>query len=168
MPDNKLSLSSEDIKLLMGNYQNIIQMSTILLEQQKQLLSIQNQVLQKQEILTSDQNVTHTQLGGVNEKLEGCIKNIQSTHDTIQTSCVNIDKSISDKLTDTKQQVQELKIDTVKQHASINKNVYIAWVGTGTIILALVGLLISIFDKYNTIDKIFEIVNQLSHYFSLS
>lgn len=161
------SLSSEDLKLLMGNFQNIIQMNTILVEQQKNLISVQNQILQKQDVITTKQNTVCNKLAKIADKLDEYSNNLKDTNDSIQKSCVNIDTHISEQLTNNAKSVENWKVDVVKQHSAINKNVYIAWGGMVTVILGLIGLLIAAYERSAVITQIHEILQQLSQYFHL-
>ena len=165
MPDS--SLSPEDLKLLMGNFQNIIQMNTILVEQQKNLITAQNRILEKQDQITTKQNSTCNQLSKIADKLDECANNLKLTNDSIQNSCASIDTHISTKLDDTSKNVEAWKLDVVKQHSSINKNVYIAWGGMVTVILGLIGLLISAYERSGVITQIHETLQQLAQYFHL-
>ena len=165
MPDS--SLSPEDLKLLMGNFQNIIQMNTILIEQQKSLISAQNQVIQKQDQITNKQNTTCIQLDKIATKLSECADNLKATNESIQTSCGNIDNHISGQLAETNKSVESWKLDVVKQHSSINKNVYIAWGGMVTIIIGLLSLLIAAYERFGIINQIHQTLQQLVQYFHL-
>ena len=161
------SLGVDDIKLLMGHYQNTMQMTTILQEQQKQLITLQKDIIKKQDSLIDKQAENGNQLKAIAEKMEGYIVAIQRLNETIQNSCDALDDSIQAQLTSDREIFSRWKVDVVKQHSGINKNVYIGWGILTTIIISLVGMLISIYDKFSLLKEIHTILNHLAVYFNI-
>jgi hypothetical protein len=162
---NDSPLKVGDLKLLMDNYQNVVQLNTILLEQQKKIIELQKELISKQEIASGKQDRICDRLDSVAEKLAICIDKIEKTNDVIYAACEGIEKNIISRVDHVDDSFSNFKLDTVKQHSGINKNVYIAWVGSATIIIALITLLISVFGKLDMIKEIHELVHELVKYF---
>lgn len=174
MSDRQSSLSPGDLKLLMGNFQNIIQMSTILVEQQKQLLESQQRVIGNQDGINTNQNEAYKQLMTMTNKLSECADHLDETNEsmknlfsTLQTTISNDLSTITGKLNTASTKHITWEKDVAKQHTAINKNVYVAWVGMGTLVLGLIGLLITAYERSDILKDIFEIVKEISQYFHL-
>lgn len=166
MPDiDDAALKVSDLKLLMDNYQNVVQLNTILLEQQKKIIELQKDVISKQEIASAKQVRICDRLDTVAEKLGTCIDKLEKTNDVIYAACEDIERNIIKRVDHVDDSFSNFKLDTVKQHSGINKNVYIAWIGTGTIILALVGLLVTVIGKFELLKEVHELVHQLVTHF---
>lgn len=160
-------LASTDIMLLMENYQNIMQMNTILQQQQKQLIDLQNKLVDKQEQILKDQGEVVRELASIGDKLLVCSKNLEETNKSIKNCCDNMEQSISGKLTSMNKGDEAWRLDVVKQHAGINKNVYVAWGAMGTIVLGTIALLITAYEKYAILEEVSKLINQLVQYFHL-
>lgn len=165
MTDENSILKVSDLKLLMDNYQNMIQLNTIILEQQKKIIELQQQVMSKQETASKNQERTCDRLDSVVEKLGICIEKLEKTNDVIYAACEGIEQNIIKRVDHVDDSFSSFAIDTTKQHSGINKSVYIAWVGTGTVIVALVSLLITVFGKFELLSEVHDLVNQLVTHF---
>jgi len=162
MPDTS-SLSADDIKLLMGNYQNIIQMNTILLEQQKNLIAAQKDAEKKQESIMTKQNDASNELKRITDKLAEYSSAIRDTNKSMKESST----TISETLQSSNDNFSSWKVDVLKQHDTINRNVYITWGAIATVVLTLVGLLVNAYNKFIVLDQIHHILKQLVQYFHL-
>jgi len=167
MSNNHSPLVSTDIMLLMENYQNIMQMNTILQQQQKQLIDLQNKLLYTQNDISKTQVDTINQIDKMVDKLADCARNIQDISNILKDSFDNIEDSIMIKLEYNDKSVSDLKIDNIKQYNSINKTMYGAWVVMGGIVIAIVGLFITSYEKFSSLDKIHDLLQQLVKYFQL-
>lgn len=165
--DNETNLKFTDFKLIMDNYQNMIQLNTILLEQQKQLMELQNQIVSRQDNISAKQNKLCDKTNIVIDKLDTCIENLLSTNNIIQTSYKNIDTSMTTKLNQNKDKIEMFHLDTTKQHGKITNKVYISMIGMGTIVIGLVGLLMTVYNKYDIINKTQKMIEQLIVYFNI-
>jgi hypothetical protein len=162
---NDSALKVGDLKLLMDNYQNVVQLNTILLEQQKKIIELQKELISKQETTSGNQVRVCDRLDSVVEKLKICIDKLEKTNDVIYAASEAIEKNIISRVDHIDDSFSDFKLDTTKQHSGINKNVYIAWVGSATIIIALITLLISVFGRLDMIKEIHELVHQLVTHF---
>ena len=167
MSNDHSSLASTDIMLLMENYQNIMQMNAILQQQQKQLIDLQNKLLTTQTDISKTQVDTVNQIEKIIEKLSDCACNIQEISKILKSNFDDIEDSIMTKLEYNDKSVSDLKIDNIKQSNSINKNVNGAWIGMGTIIVAIIALFIASYDKFASLDKIHKLLEQIVKYFNI-
>lgn len=166
MPD-KSALTPEDIRLIMGNYQNVIQMNTILIEQQKQLLELQKQVLTKQDTISTNQNQAGGELKDIANKLDVCANASSDTNKSIQSSCEKLGDSLDNQLKSNEDKIDNLNVDLIKQHSGINKNIYIAWGGMASIVLGLVTLLLGMYERFEMLDDIQHLLENLAQYFNV-
>ena len=167
MSNDHSSLASTDIMLLMENYQNIMQMNTILQQQQKQLIDLQNKLLYTQSDIAKTQTDTVNQINKIVEKMADCACNIQDISKILKSSFNNIEDSVLTKIEESDKSVDAWRVDTIKQHNSINKNVYITWGVMCTIIIGGIGLLITSYEKFSSLDQIINLLHQLIKYFQL-
>lgn len=161
------NLSISDLHLVMDNYQNILKMNTILLEQQKYIIENQKDMIKKQEGLTIKQLSVCTNIDKVITRLDDCAKNLLKTNETISSSCSSLDFSLTSKLDKTEDKIVDLKLENTKQHGSLTNKLYMALGGTAGVIISLVGLLVIVYDKYTIIQKINEKVSALLIYFNI-
>jgi len=165
---NHSSLASTDIMLLMENYQNIMQMSTIVQQQQNQLIALQNKLIIKQDTISQRQEDAIRELASITDKIKTCSDNLEITNKSIIACCKSIEDAMGTKIDLVKTDIDDWKVDVVKQHGTINRNVYIAWGTMATIVLGFVALLVTAYEKFALLDKMNEILNQLVQYFHLS
>jgi hypothetical protein len=165
MPEQNESLKISDLKLLMDNYQNVVQLNTILLEQQKKLLELQQQLISKQNESATKQIRICDRLDTVAEKLGICIQKLEKTNDVVYAACEGIEGNILKRVDHVDDNFSSFKLDTIKQHTGINRNLYIAWIGTGTIILALISLLITAIEKFKLLEEVHTLLHQLVVHF---
>lgn len=165
--DNETNLKFTDFKLIMDNYQNMIQLNTILLEQQKQLMGLQNQIVSRQDIISTKQSKLCDKTDTVIDKLDVCVDSLLTTNDTIQTSYRTLDTSITAKLNQNKDKVDEFHLDVTKQHSKISNKIYVGMGAMGTIIIGLIGLLMTVYNENDIIYKTKEMIEQLLVYFNI-
>ena len=162
------SLASTDIMLLMENYQNIMQMSTIVQQQQNQLITLQNKLVVKQDTISQRQDDAIRELTTITDKIKECSDNLAKTNESIKACCKTMEDVMGAKIDLVKTDIDDWKVDVVKQHGTINRNVYIAWGTMATIVLGVIALLVTAYEKFALLDKMNEILIQLVQYFHLS
>ena len=161
MPDNNNMLGLSDLRLLMDNYQNIVKMNTILLEQQKQVVDLQKNILNKTDEIARTQIQVCNTLNNVASILDTCAdKFIKLTNDTLSTY-VKINDNITHNFNKVKDKLITVNIDNAKEHSGIKNKIYVAMVGSGAVVVSLITLLIIVYDKYQIIANIEYIVNQI-------
>ena len=170
--DENLQLNYTDLKIVMETYQNVIQLNTILAEQQKQILELQKDLAKGHIVLSDRQKLItekidsivkelekeivafHKQLEQVTSDLHGRFNladtNIHSHFDTANTKSVDI-----------KDKITKMNLDIVKDHGSLRNKIYVAYVGFGLIILTLLGVIIAAIERFALIGHINEMVSKI-------
>lgn len=127
------TFSRDDLLLLMKSYENTIQLNTTLLEQQKRVIDDQTKILDK--------------LVDVSHNTDSIVTKQRDLMDTIQelaTSCEA--KSVR-----IQRQLSENQVDSIKGHGSTKSRLTFVYGGLFTIVISLVGLLISSYKYLPTI-----------------
>ena len=124
------------LKLLMDNYQHVVQLNTILLEQQKQIVELQKEVVKNQESISKNQSNIYEKISGI---LPGGFKetneNIDNKYKCLDDAMHGRFDSTILKVEDTKTSVNSLNLDMVKQHSGITNKLYVALVGSAVVLL---------------------------------
>lgn len=165
--DDNTGLSFGDLKLLMDNYQNMIQLNTVLLEQQKHVIELQHEIIRRQDSISIKQNTTCNKLDNIATTLATCVSTLQETIKNTTNSCADIESNLGNKVGNTGNKVDSLHLDMVKQHSKITNKIYVALGGSVLVILALVGLLITAYGKYDVLTDIHEMVQRILLFFNL-
>jgi ABC-type transporter Mla subunit MlaD len=123
-PPNKdlVSFTVQDLTLLMEAYRNNVEISTTLLEQLKQISS-------NQDNSNSLNNTLH--------------QSILKFTDTLNQSILKVNESI----VKTNEGISKLNTDFVREQERLKTLIQGAYVGMGSIIIALIGLFIIVFKK---------------------
>ena len=126
-------LSKNDLYILMESYKNNIQLNTTLLEQQKQLLIMTNESIDKQKdlCLTLDKFI---------ENLTNCSKRMDDNHNAIMNRLSNVNT-----------QVTTTSATNSVEHSKITNRIYVAFGGMVLIILAVIDLAMTYSDKLSTV-----------------
>ena len=170
MPGEELknkSLSRDDLMLLMDSYRNTIQMHTTLVEQQKVVIGLQHELLTKQDSILNKQNEICNTMEHVSKNLEGCTSRFQEATTLVTNKCDELNNSISGKVEGVESKVDKSTIDSIKEHGSLKLRLYVAMGGMILIILSLVTLNITAFDKFEMFEESVQILKQLAEYFNL-
>ena len=67
----------------------------------------------------------------------------------------------------TKSSVSTMNLDMVKQHSGLTNRIYIALVGSGIIILALIGMLTTDLDKIKFLYKLHLMIDKIMIFFKI-
>ncbi|MFW9872281.1 MAG: hypothetical protein ACFFG0_04190 [Candidatus Thorarchaeota archaeon] len=181
MPNKEdvLHLHFNDLKLLMDNYQNVVQLNTLLLEQQKQILDLQKELVKNQS------NVTNNQLK-INDKIENMIKKVEAETFSFHQQVKELDSALHNRfnsseesmhgrfdstdgrIDNTKQSIDNVNLDMVKQHSGLSMKMYVGYVGTILIILALIGLVTTSIEKFSLLTHIHKIVENIATFLKIS
>ena len=138
IPENVLS--RDDLFLMMKSYENSIRLNNTLLEQQKKLIDQHTDIIGNQ-IKANDMLTEH--LTSISKNTENCA-----------TFLVGMKEDILEKIT-------EHKEEDIKQFGQVRNKIYIAMGGSVLIILSLITLTISAFNKYGLIEEVQEILEQI-------
>lgn len=138
------SLSREDLTLLMESYRNTIELHTTLLEQQKQVLQFQHTIIEKQDSILGKQSKVCDKLTDVTKHLETCASNIAESNKSITATYLSIKKDVEDEVEKVGDKIEGTRVENVTQHSAITNKIYVGMVGSGMIIITLIGLLIKL------------------------
>ena len=148
------SLGLTDLRLLMDNYQNIVQMSTILLEQQKQVISLQKEILSKEDNISKTQIGVYNSLNNIADKLDDYIKKfLKLTEDTMD-KCNKINDTILKNVNQVESKIENTHFDNTKEHNRIINKVHIGMIASGAVIVSLISLLLTVYEKYEVLAHI--------------
>ena len=170
MPDEKSqqsTLTLADLHLLMENYQNILQMSTLVLEQQRHILEVEKDILKKQENLSGNQISASSDINKALDGLKYCSELIEKTNNSISASCSTINNSLASKIEKTDKSISDLQLKSVEQSNKITNKIYIGMAGSAGVIISLIGLITLVYSKYEIISEIHKMVTSLLNYFNL-
>lgn len=132
MADDK-PLSISDLQLLMESYKNTIQLNTVLMEQQKQVLEKQGEIIGKQ-------NETVTTIHNILIQMKDHTEDLVVMKEALEASCTI--------------KTQELQQVLSKEHNSLSLKLYGGIIGLGLMVLSLIGFTVKAFAKFDLIDSI--------------
>jgi len=138
------SLSREDLTLLMESYRNTIELHTTLLEQQKQVLDFQHTIIEKQDFMLGKQSKVYDQLSTVVKSLGTCATNIEESNKNMTKTLSSIKDDVEDEVAKVGTKIEGTRVENVTQHSAITNKIYVGMVGSGMIIITLIGLLIKL------------------------
>lgn len=152
MSDETKHLSKDDLFLLMESYRNMTTMHSTLVEQQKQLMVYQSNMIQKQDEISSQQNAICNKLTRVAEKLEDCIHILSKTKDDVSTKCTDIDDDL-----------QKVAKELTEQHSGLNGKIYTSMGLMATIIIGLITMIYNLIDKYHLLNDMHITLTQIAN-----
>lgn len=136
MAENNL-LTKDDLVLLMESYKNMISMHQTILEQSNRTIDSLSEIVNRQESISVKQQSTCGILNDVSKKLDICAEKLDIT----RTKVDSLQSTIKEKIT-------EHDINSLKSHEKISTKIQIGWIGMGTIILAILSLVIAILHVF--------------------
>ncbi len=114
------NLTRDDLILLMESYQNMIIMHQTILDQTTHTVEKLDNIITKQDVISTKQGKLCVTLDNVAGKLDECASALKDSNTSIQTHAL---KSVED-------------------HAKITNKVHLGWVGMGSIIVSLIGIIL--------------------------
>lgn len=172
--NDALHLHYSDLKLLMENYQNVIRLNTLLLEQQKQLIALQKELSKNQDVISDRQAKIRDRINKMIDKVDTQADIFKQTTSLIQVNYNDLEKAMHDRFDSTvtkiegsKNSVDLMNVDMIKQHSSITNKLYVAFVGSVLIILALIGTITSMFGKFKILEHVHEMLDKVMIFFKI-
>lgn len=136
-------LTRDDLVLLMESYRNMITMHQTILDQTTKTIDAMSDIASKQDSLFSKQSAVCTTMNAINDKMDKC------SSDCAAGLVASTDKMDSFKDTVVKVlNTHEKK--SIEDNAKLANKIYIGWIGMGTIIIGLVGLIYTITNLIHT------------------
>lgn len=123
----------QDVTLLMEAYKNNIVLTTALLEQQKQVLIQQADIISNQKTINSELIV-----------ITKAIKDIQTS--TLEKS----NEIFKEVLTN----YNDIRLEIVKENSTLKNMMYVAWIGCASIIASLITIIINMSSKFSILGAI--------------
>lgn len=120
MSDEKLT--RDDLVLLMESYRNMITMHQTILDQISRTMS-------------KTEDITKASDAHLQKQIEICSSLKVISNDV---------KDISSKLSINSNDIEEFEKKAIEQHGKVINKIHIGWIGMGTIVVALIGIVISL------------------------
>ena len=133
MEEQDKSMKFQDVTLLMEAYKNNIVLTTALLEQQKQVLVQQVDIISNQKTINSELIV-----------ITKAIKDIQTS--TLEKS----NEIFKEVLTN----YNDIRLEIVKENSTLKNMMYVAWIGCASIIASLITIIINMSSKFSILGAI--------------
>ena len=140
MEDNKLS--KNDLFILMESYKNNIQLNTTLLEQQKQLIVMINQSVDKQKELCEN-------LDEFIKNLTNCSERMNNNHLQIITKIGEASSRMSSEVSEVSKKITIASATTSVENSKITNKIYVSLVGMVTVVVSIIGLAITYTQKFS-------------------
>ena len=133
MEEQDKPMMFQDVTLLMEAYKNNIVLTTALLEQQKQVLVQQVDIISNQKTINSELIV-----------ITKAIKDIQTS--TLEKS----NEIFKEVLTN----YNDIRLEIVKENSTLKNMMYVAWIGCASIIASLITIIINMSSKFSILGAI--------------
>jgi len=148
------NLTLKDLDTLMKSYENSIKLSTIVLEQLKQIIEMQKELVGKHSDLSTKQKATCDSLTNVVNKLTELIDrfkemkpDLENGHEHIQGDLKEIKKLLTDQ-----------NLETVRNNSRILFRIHALGGAIGGAAVGLITIIVNLLSKGTTLDEILRIV----------
>ncbi|MBR9682634.1 MAG: hypothetical protein GOV02_03075 [Candidatus Aenigmarchaeota archaeon] len=126
-------LTKNDLALLMESYQNMFLMHKNILDQQSDMSDDLKKIIDTQNEIVKGQSTDLNEIGKIVNTLDSLSSKLEKTYDSLDTT--------EGKLIE---KIDQHNVELVKFAGSITNKVYLAWVGSATVILGLIGLFLKL------------------------
>lgn len=150
----KQPIDKQDLDILMSSYGNMVELNTLIAEQLKQIIEMEKNILSKQDNITTKQKATCEALTNLLSKLN----DLALTFKEMKPNLTEGHEDILEKLSVIKDKISSHELETVKNDSKISTKIYIAWGLTGTIVLSLITMIITISSKYGKLEPIYNLI----------
>jgi hypothetical protein len=148
------NLTLKDLDTLMKSYENSIKLSTIVLEQLKQIIEMQRDLLTKHGDISTKQKSTCDALNNVvnkltdlTEKFKELKPDLEESHDTIKEDLEKIKETLSGQ-----------NLETVKNNSRILFRIHALGGAIAGGAVGLITIIVNLLSKGSTLDEILRIV----------
>lgn len=174
--EEKIVLSRSDLYLVMESYRNNIALNTTLVEQQKQILLLQNDIIDKQqeladtlkEIASSGKRLLEKQEEVLNKTVESskafvsCAGEIANKEGKIIEAQTHLDATITNFKNDITMIMKTDRMACSQDHSSLKNSIRLI-IGTfGVITLSALGLAATIFSRFRDLDEIDKTIDAIN------
>lgn len=174
-PEDTIRLHYHDLKLLMENYQNVIKLNTLLLEQQKQIIDCQKELLSNQKVISDRQSSIRDRVNKMLDKAELQADSFKQTLELSQANYSDLESAMHGrfdstvtKIENSKGAVDSMNLEVVKQHSKITNKLYVALIGSALIILALIGMMVQTWEKFGLLQHVSSMLDKIMVFFKIT
>lgn len=132
-------LTKDDLVLLMESYRNMITMHQTILDQTTKTIDKLDNITTKQDSIISKQGMVCNSLSNITDKIDTTNGNLKSTVEKID----KLGGKVSDKIDDHEKKRME-------SDGKITSKIHLGWIGMGTIIVGLLGIIMTISSFIHT------------------
>lgn len=126
-------LTKDDLVLLMESYRNMITMHQTILDQSTKTINKLDNITTKQDNIISKQGAVCNSLNNITEKIDRTNTKLKDTTDKID----NVGGKVADK-------IDEHEIKRMDSDGKIVSKIHLGWIGMGTIIIGLLGIIVTL------------------------
>ena len=148
------NLTLKDLNTLMTSYENSIKLSTIVLEQLKQIIEMQKELIGKHSDLSSKQKATCDSLTNVVNKLTELIDRFKEMKPDLE----NGHNNIKDDLEEVKKILGAQNLETIKNHSTITFRIHALGGAIAGSVVGLITIIVNLLSKGTTVDEILRLV----------
>lgn len=176
--EEKIVLSRSDLYLVMESYRNNIALNTTLVEQQKQVILLQNDIIDKQQELTEvlkeisqnakdllkKQEEVLKESDESTKKFEKCVDDIVCKEADIIKTQKDLEVTLDKAKTDLINTMNLARSACSQDHLALRGTIKSIIGTSAAIILGLIGLIATLFTKFNILDdfqKSLDILNKV-------
>lgn len=158
-------LETADLKLIMGNYQNIRDFCIILQQQQDSVSSMQHDMLLKLDAIHTKQ----TEIAGILERvalnIESHNKTIEESTDTHNRNMESLLKDFNSKIDDSTKSINDFKLSETTNHTELKGKIKVVTIIISSIILPLIAFVAVVWEKSGILNNILSNIQAIMNYF---
>ena len=143
MPNNEYNnntLTRDDLVLLMESYRNMITMHQTILDQSSKAIEKLDGIAMRQDSILTKQGTVCNSLTKITGRLDECASSLKESNSNIDT----LEQRMISKLSSHSEK-------SIEVHEKIINKIHFGWIGMGTIIIGLIGLLYTLSTLINTL-----------------
>jgi len=165
MSDKILQFS--DIALILDSCKNILQMTTVIIEQQKHMIELQQRTLEKQEYINQRQNEASEKLIRLLGKIENYTSKVVDIYSETKSNYSEIRDYIQGKMDDFSSDQEQQRLENVTWFGKLSNKIYIGMIASASIVASLIAVLIIVYEKYKILDDIVAMLQKIVIHFGL-
>jgi DNA repair exonuclease SbcCD ATPase subunit len=139
------SLRKDDLVLMMDSYKNMITMHQTILEQSAKIIELLSNISIRQDSIASRQEKICNILSEISKKLDDCSLKLQTGGDKVESLKSGLGDALKNVSESIKEKINNHNTKSIEDHNKITNKVYIGWIGMGSIILALLSLILIVY-----------------------
>ena len=137
-------LSKNDLFILMESYKNNIQLNTTLLEQQKQLMTLNIQSIEKQNELCKH-------VDGIIDKMSNLAIILSENNSKLSKEITLISTEVSKEVNSISEEINNIGTNLSKEHDKLNFKMWLAFGAMTSTLVAFIYFGVELLDKYSSV-----------------